>query len=77
MSVVPNSPSAFVPSPGTQAADIEPDQTEGAVVICGRCRLAFLQPRSAPISDSPRWSRCPPCQSRLLGDENGTNARWS
>jgi hypothetical protein len=77
MSVVPHYPSVFVSSAAAHGADRQLDETDEAVVMCGRCRLAFIQPPSAPASDSPKWSLCPPCRSRLLGDENATSARWS
>jgi hypothetical protein len=29
------------------------------------------------VHDPPRWWLCPPCRTRLLGDETRTSSRWS
>jgi hypothetical protein len=47
------------------------------VTRCGRCRLNFVRHPSISPGDSPRWWLCPPCRSRLLGDEKRTSSRWS
>jgi hypothetical protein len=52
-------------------------ESAGSVTKCGRCRLDFIQDPSMAPSDSPKWSLCPPCRVRLLGDESRTNLRWA
>jgi hypothetical protein len=47
------------------------------VTRCGRCRLNFVRHPSISTGDAPRWWLCPPCRSRLLGDETRTSSRWS
>lgn len=77
MSVGPFRPP--VPAGAPQLPDLDPDEDESgdAVSKCGRCRLNFVRHPSIGPGDSPRWWLCPPCRSRLLGDEHRTSARWS
>lgn len=62
-----------------QLADVDTDENESgdAVTRCGRCRLNFVRHPSISVGDPPRWWLCPPCRSRLLGDETRTSSRWS
>ena len=59
--------------------EIDQDENENGdpVTRCGRCRLNFVRHPSISPGDSPRWWLCPPCRSRLLGDESRTSSRWS
>jgi hypothetical protein len=63
----------------SQLPEIDPDENENGdpVTRCGRCRLNFVRHPSISPGDSPRWWLCPPCRSRLLGDESRTKSRWS
>jgi hypothetical protein len=63
----------------SQLPEIDPDENENGdpVTRCGRCRLNFVRHPSISPGDSPRWWLCPPCRSRLLGDESRTSSRWS
>jgi hypothetical protein len=58
---------------------VENEEGEGAEpdTKCGRCRLTFVRHPSISAGDAPRWWLCPPCRSRLLGDEARTSSRWS
>ena len=83
MSVAPPYPplSAVAPdvSPANEDVDEDVDVGENgeSVTKCGRCRLTFVRHPSISVGDAPRWWLCPPCRSRLLGDESTTRSRWS
>jgi hypothetical protein len=81
MSVSPLHPPlvAVAPAPAPQLALADTDENEDgdAVTKCGRCRLNFVRHPSISPGDSPRWWLCPPCRTRLLGDESRTSSRWS
>lgn len=66
-------PVAVGPKPPGTEADERPD----LVTKCGRCRLHFVRHPSIVPSDAPKWWLCPPCRTRLLGDESKTNSRWA
>jgi len=68
-----------VPEAAFQLTDVDLDENESGdpVTRCGRCRLNFVRHPSISPGDAPRWWLCPPCRSRLLGDENRTSSRWS
>jgi hypothetical protein len=57
--------------------DTDENESGDAVTRCGRCRLNFVRHPSISVGDPPRWWLCPPCRSRLLGDETRTSSRWS
>ena len=57
--------------PGTRA-----NENRELVTRCGRCRLNFVRHPSITPSHSSKWWLCPPCRTRLLGDESRTNSRW-
>lgn len=59
--------------------DVDADENENGdpVTRCGRCRLNFVRHPSITPGDSARWWLCPPCRTRLLGDETRTSSRWS
>ncbi len=59
--------------------DLDPDDDDNGdpVTRCGRCRLNFVRHPSISAGDSAKWWLCPPCRSRLLGDETRTSSRWS
>jgi hypothetical protein len=77
MVVLPLHPPLLAVAP--QLPDVDDDDSENgdAVTKCGRCRLNFVRHPSISPGDSPRWWLCPPCRSRLLGDESRTKTRWS
>jgi len=80
VSVVPTDPHMTLVVAEPLGADVESESDEldaEAVTKCGRCRLNFVRHPSISPGDSPRWWLCPPCRSRLLGDEKRTSARWS
>jgi hypothetical protein len=76
MSVDPSASLAVTAGPEPTDLGPEADQDPDRVTKCGRCRLSFVRHPSIVPGDSPRWWLCPPCRSRLLGDESKTNARW-
>ena len=79
MSVVPLRPPLTLIAPQPCEVDSEEDENESGdpVTKCGRCRINFVRHPSISLDDSAKWWLCPPCRSRLLGDETKTSARWS
>ncbi len=77
MSVSPIHPPLAAIAP--QLSDLDPEDNDSGepVTKCGRCRLNFVRHPSISPGDSPKWWLCPPCRSRLLGDETRTSSRWS
>jgi hypothetical protein len=77
MSVTPFHPPLVAVAP--QLLDLDSDENESGdpVTKCGRCRLNFVRHPSISPGDSARWWLCPPCRTRLLGDETRTSSRWS
>lgn len=65
-----------LPEGDPQDVDVDSDGDD-PVTRCGRCRLNFVRHPSISAGDLPKWWLCPPCRSRLLGDETRTSSRWS
>lgn len=70
-------PPLLAVAPQLAEVEIEENESGDPVTKCGRCRLNFVRHPSISPGDSPRWWLCPPCRSRLLGDETRTSSRWS
>ena len=64
-------------SPLADDDDVEENENGDPVTRCGRCRLNFVRHPSITPGDSARWWLCPPCRTRLLGDDTKTSSRWS
>jgi hypothetical protein len=79
MSVAPPYPPLAAVATEVPHADVDEnvDENGESVTKCGRCRLTFVRHPSISAGDAPRWWLCPPCRSRLLGDESTTSSRWS
>lgn len=77
MAVPPLHPPLVAVAPQLPEADPDENENGDPVTRCGRCRLNFVRHPSISPGDSPRWWLCPPCRSRLLGDETRTSSRWS
>jgi hypothetical protein len=77
MAVAPIGPPHIVMAPQLSEGDPDDDEIGDPMTKCGRCRISFVRHPSISPDDSPRWWLCPPCRTRLLGDEKRTSARWS
>ncbi len=77
MSVAPLVPALALTGPAPGDVDQEELESDDSVTTCGRCRVNFVRHPSIGTDDEARWWLCPPCRSRLLGDETRTSARWS
>jgi hypothetical protein len=77
MSGSPLHPTLAAVAPQLSDTVDEENESGDAMTRCGRCRLNFVRHPSISPGDSPRWWLCPPCRSRLLGDESRTSSRWS
>ena len=77
MSVSPPYPPLAAVAAQSPDADVDEDESGDAMTKCGRCRLNFVRHPSVGPDDSSKWWLCPPCRSRLLGDETKTSSRWS
>jgi hypothetical protein len=77
MSVSPLHPALAAVAPQLSDEDVDEDESGDAMTRCGRCRLNFVRHPSISAGDSARWWLCPPCRTRLLGDETRTSSRWS
>jgi hypothetical protein len=77
MTTSPFHPPLIAVAPQLAEVDTDENQSSEAVTTCGRCRLKFVRHPSISVGDAPRWWLCPPCRTRLLGDETRTSSRWS
>jgi len=77
MSVASNYPPLVAVATESSEGVAEVNEDGDPVTRCGRCRLTFVRHPSISAGDPPRWWLCPPCRSRLLGDEATTSSRWS
>jgi hypothetical protein len=67
------------PSPAIAVDPIgDIDTTESDHPIkCGRCRLTFVQHPSIVVGQTPNWWLCPPCRTKLYGENTKLGSRWS
>ena len=72
MSAVPIRPPLVAVASALPDQDTETNELTDPV-ICGRCRLSFVQHPSVVPGDFTRWWLCPPCRDWFLGQRSKRN----